>query len=416
MSKISRVGRRLAVTGAVSAIVAAGFVGGAVPSQAAGLSVAFAPNSVVGVPASISISGASNGSKLGANVSFTVNFSDGSNQAFSVQVGQDGTGTGTWVPTAAGGFTAIANDGSVQTTDKGSVEKVGATIAISGPSTTVVSQPVTLQATVSSTQGSTYGPTGSVQFSIQGGAKIGDAVALNGATPSVATVTWTPSATGSTAVIATYIPANRGGATCSGAACTSNPTTVSVTPSQSNVPDTIVVDPNGDPAPWSASAPNAVVAGNYALTTKTASGAKPALSVSGGGCSLSGTTLVISGNSGTCTLTAASPGGNGYAAATANFTLNIGGGGQTANLVLPASGRLARGRTITLAGPGQDTTNAGQLITWKIIAGARSCKLAYPADGSVRLKKVRRGTCTVAGTAPAANNLGPFYVQRSYSG
>lgn len=415
MSKISRAGYRLAVTGAVGALVAAGFVGGAVPSQAAGLSVAFAPNSVVGVPASISISGATNGSSLGANVSFTINFSDGSNQAFNVQVDGDGTGTGTWLPASAGGFTAIASDGTNRTTDKGSVSQVSTTTKLTAPGSTVVNQPVTLQAIVAATDGSTYGPLGSVQFSIQGGATLGTAK-LDGSTPSVATYTWTPSATGSSAIIATYEPANRSGATCSGAGCSSSAVTVSVTPSQSNVPDTIVVDPNGDPAPWSSTGANQVVAGTYALTTKTSSGGKVALSVTGAGCTLAGATLTITGTSGTCTLAAASPGGNGYAATTANFVLNIGGAGQTANLALPNSGRVARGRTITLAAPGQDTTNAGQVITWKVIGGAGACKLLYPADGSVKLRKVRRGTCTVAGSAPATSNLGPFYVQRSYSG
>jgi len=411
----SRAARRLATVGLTGAVLGAGLVGTALPSQAGSLSVSFAPNAVVGVPASISISGASNGASLGANVSFTVNFSDGSNQAFNVQVDADGTGTGTWLPASAGGFTAIAYDGTNRTTDKGSVSQVNTNIKLSAPGSTVVNQPVTLQAIVSATDGSTYGPLGSVQFSIQGGATLGTAK-LDGSTPSVATFTWTPSATGSNAIVATYQPANRSGATCSGSGCSSSAVTVSVTPSQSNVPDTIVVDPNGDPAPWSSTAPNQVVAGTYALTVKTSSGGKVSLSVTGAGCTLVGTTLTITGNSGTCTLTVASPGGNGYAATNANVTLNIGGAGQTANLALPNSGRVARGRTITLAAPGQDTTNAGQVITWKVIAGAGTCKLAYPADGSVKLKKVRRGTCTVAGSAPATANLGPFYVQRSYSG
>lgn len=504
MHVLTPIGRRLGLAGAAIALLAGGLVGAALPAQAANLSVSFAPGAVVGVPASVSVSGATNGATLGANVNFSVNFSNGNNQAFSIQVDDSGTGTGTWVPDFAGGFTALASDGTNQTTDRGSVSAVGTTTSVTAPSVAGINQAVTLQATVASTGGSTFGPTGSVQFSVQGGAKIGQPVALNGATPSVASVNWTPTALGNTAIVATYIPANNGGATCSGGSCTSSPASVNVTASGSNVglsvpalyagtpatitatvyqasyagsvafsvngagiggsvpvgangvatvsytpsgpgnvtisaswtgnngqsgtasqtvtvqaqgkADTIVVDPNGDPAPWSSTSPNQVVTGNYVLTTKTASGAAAKLSVTGAGCALSGNTLVISGTSGSCTLTATSPGGNGYAGTTANFALVIGAGGQTANLALPNSGRVKKGRTITLAAPGQDTTNAGQVIDWNVISGAKSCKLLYPADGSVKMKKVKKGTCVVAGSAPASNNLGPFYVQRSYSG
>lgn len=116
------------------------------------------------------------------------------------------------------------------------------------------------------------------------------------------------------------------------------------------------------------------------------------LAVTGAGCVLTGNTLVISGSAGTCSLTATSPGGNGYAATKATFTLVLGAGGQTANLALPNSGRVNKGRTITLAAPGQDTTNVGQVIDWNVISGAKSCKLLYPADGSAKLKKVKKGT------------------------
>lgn len=495
--------RRLIPAGAAVALLAGSLIGSAIPAQADSLSVSFAPGATVGLPASVSIAGATNGASLGANVSFSVTYSNGSAQAFNVQVAEDGSGTGTWVPTASGGFTALASDGTNQTTGKGSVSQVSTSTSVNAPNVAGVNQQVSLQATVAAAGGSTFGPTGSVQFSIQGGAKIGQPVALNGATPSVASVNWTPTALGNTNIVATYLPANNGGATCSGNGCTSSASTVNVTASGSNVgisvpalyantpatitstvyvasyagsiaftangagiggslpvgangittvsytptapgnvtiavtwtgnngqsgttsqtvtvqpqgkADTIVVDPNGDPAPWSSTSPNQVVPGNYVLAVKTASGATPTLAVTGAGCALSGTTLVISGGSGSCTLTAQSAGGNGYAATTATFQLNLGAAGQTATLALPNSGKVKKGRTIVLARPGQDTTNAGAVISWSVLSGKDKCALIYPADGSVKLKKKKAGACTVAGSAPAAGGLGPFYVQRTYN-
>jgi hypothetical protein len=242
---------------------------------------------------------------------------------------------------------------------------------------------------------------GNVAFTANGTA-IGGPVAVG--SNNAATVSYTPPAQGATTIVATWTGSNGATGTATQA--------VTVLPPGS--PDTITVDPNGDAAPWTTNPANPVTAGQYNLITRTASGAPVTLAVSGSPCSLAGTVLTVSGASGSCTLTASSAGGHGYAPATNTYTLNIGQSGQTASLAAPPSQNIRRGRTITLATPRQGETNAGEEIEWSVTAGANRCRLIYPANGAVRMNKVRAGRCTVVGEAPATGGFGPFFIQRRY--
>lgn len=499
-----RTWRRMVVGAASAALMIGSASVAATPARADNnLTLSVAQGAVVGMPTNVAISGASS-TLLGAQASVVFSFNNGATQQITIGVSGNGSGTGTWIPQSTGGFTALATspDGLQTGNTSGSVAQVATTTTVNAPNVVGVNQAVTLTATVAANGGSTYGPTGSVQFAIQGGANIGQPVALNGATPSTATVSWTPTSLGTVNIVATYIPAKGGGAAC-GSACTSAVDAISVTASGSNVGisvppmylntpvtitatvyvpsfagsiaftangvgiggsmpvgangvtsvtytptalgnvtiattwsgnngqsgatsqtvtvqaqgkvDTITVDPNGDPTPWNAGGSNAVAPGNYVLVTKTASGSPVTLAVAGAGCTLTGTTLVVAGTSGTCTLTAASAGGNGYSPATATYALAIGAGGQTANLAIPNSGKIKKGRTITLATPAQGTTSAGQAIEWSVVSGKPRCKISYPANGAVKMKKTKNGSCTVVGVAGAAGGFGPFYIQRTYS-
>ena len=98
---------------------------------------------------------------------------------------------------------------------------------------------------------------------------------------------------------------------------------------------------------------------------------------------------------------ASSAGGNGYAPVTYGYTIKLVPGTQVATLSAPPSGRYKVGRVLVLESPGQQDTNAGQNITWKLKkAGKKNCQLLYPNNGSVTLRIKSKGTCTVLGTAP----------------
>jgi hypothetical protein len=121
--------------------------------------------------------------------------------------------------------------------------------------------------------------------------------------------------------------------------------------------------------------------------------------------------MVTQGN-GTCTVTASSPGGNGYAPTTASVTAKLVPGTQTAKLAAPASGNVNVGKTLTLAKSNQGKTNAKQTISWKITSGKGSiCNLSFPSDGSVKLKMLKKGTCKVQANAKAVDGQWNKYQQ-----
>ena len=87
---------------------------------------------------------------------------------------------------------------------------------------------------------------------------------------------------------------------------------------------------------------------------------------------------------------------------------------QTLPAAVPNSSRLHKGRTIRLQ-PSPGTTNAGNVVNWRVTSGKKNCKLRRPNSGAVKLKAVRKGTCKVRGTAAAVGSqYQAFKVVRTY--
>ena len=107
--------------------------------------------------------------------------------------------------------------------------------------------------------------------------------------------------------------------------------------------------------------------------------------------------------------------GNGYGAATAVYTVSLVPGTQVPNTTVPVSGRVNRNQTITLERGNRSGTNANPDISWRVTEGRNVCQLRFPANGTVNLRTVRSGTCTVRGTAPAvAGQWNRMVINRTY--
>ena len=307
----------------------------------------------------------------------------------------------TYSPASSGGITpAVCNNACTSAPDNVVVTSTGNAVGLSVPNL-FVGVPSTLVATV-------FIPSyaGSVVFTVNGSA-IGAAAPVTAAsvgTAGVASVVYTPAAVGNVTLAATWTGNNGQTGT----------TSQTATVQTATGPDIVTIDPNGDPAPWSSSAPNLTPPGNYVLGVKTASGSAATLTISGAGCALAGNTVTVTGTSGSCVLNAKTAGGNGFSPGNSNFTLALTNGVQTAALAMPSSRRVPKGRTITLATPSQGETNAGQEISFRVTAGRNNCRLVYPASGAVRMRKTGSGRCTVVGTAPATGNYSPFSISRTY--
>jgi len=325
------------------------------------------------------------------------------------------TATVSWTPTSLGSVNivatyspatvngvqpAVCNNACTSAAVNTVVTSSGSAVGITVPAL-FVGVPTTIVATV-------FVPSyaGSVVFTANGSA-IGAAAPVGPASTGpngVASITYTPTALGNVVIQATWT----GNTGVTGSASQ----TVAV--QSASGADVITVDPNNDPAPWSATAPNVTPPGNYVLGVKTASGSAATLTISGAGCALAGNTLTVTATSGSCVLNAKTAGGNGFTPGNANFTLALTNGVQTAQLAMPVSQRIRKGRTITLATPNQGETNAGQEISFVVTAGRNNCRLVYPASGAVRMRKTGSGRCTVVGRAPATGSYGPFSISRTY--
>jgi hypothetical protein len=223
--------------------------------------------------------------------------------------------TFSWNPPSVGtyNFTATYNQtaGALasSSTDSTNVLATVPLVTLRVPTQFTVGEPVPLSAVVNNSPNFT----GSAGFSIINGNTpnyIGGSVGLN---PSgVATTAWTPSITGYQVVQANV---SNTGNTVSGVAT-----------------QAISVASPGAPDPMSVSAPNLgtlrvnvpVTANSGArlpVSTQSGSGAAVNLSESGP-CFLQASTLVVPSGRGTCTLTAASPGGNGFSSNSATFVIN----------------------------------------------------------------------------------------------
>jgi hypothetical protein len=274
----------------------------------------------------------------------------------------------------------------------------GATISISAPPTMTQGVPVTLTATVFPA-----GVQGSVGFTINGTPISASIPIVNGQ----ASFVWTPNVVGQVTLGASYTT-NQGG---------SGSTSEKVTVVPGPVAKDVITLSQPGVGVWGPNAAFQVQNGTtFTFQASTLSGAGVTLTETGP-CQVSGLTLVVDTGNGQCNLTASSPGGNGYAPVQQGYTVLTVPGTQTAALAAPNSGRVNKGRTLTLEKASQGTTNAGQNITWKITKGKKICKLTFPKNGSVKLKIKKKGYCNVRASAPGvANQWNPFTLTRSYQG
>jgi hypothetical protein len=227
--------------------------------------------------------------------------------------------------------------------------------------------------------------TGSVSFTA-GGTVIGAQQASGGK----ATLTWTPTTGGTVRVAAAFTP--------TGSSAPLGTDTVDLAVATNLPPNTITLGPTGQAA-W---ANGQGVALRYqqtvTLTARTVSGAAVGLSVAGP-CSLTGTTLTATAGAGTCTLTATSPQTTAYSSAQQVNPIALARGRQTATLVAPASGKLVRNSAYRLALP-STRTNVGNTVVWRVSTGKARCKVTVGSDGTVFLRTVKKGRCTVRASAP----------------
>ena len=304
---------------------------------------------------------------------------------------------GNYYFTASYSGDANANAGSPSAQDVMIATPSGGTISLAAPSTMTQGVPVTLVATVAPA-----GVQGSVGFTLNG-APISGAIAIGA--NSQASFLWTPNVVGQVTLGASYTT-NQGGS-----GSTTDKVTIVAGPTQKDV--ITLVQPGW--GPWSPNGTYTLGNGsNFAFQASTLSGAAVTLSESGP-CAVSGLTINVPTGSGQCNLVATSPGGNGYAGVQYGYTVSLIPGNQTANIAAPLSGRLQKGRSYVLESPGQQDTNAGQNITWKVTKGKNVCKLGFPNDGSVTLKVVKKGQCNVKGSAPGVpGQWNAYTVVRSY--
>lgn len=226
--------------------------------------------------------------------------------------------------------------------------------------------------------------TGTVSFSANNTA-LGNANVNNG----VATITWVPASTGTFTLKAVY----SGGSGVPGGTATNQVNVI-----QPLKPDVITINPQGSAGAWPAGSTQGLPNGaTVQLGVTSASGLPVNLNVTSP-CSLNGTTLTVLGVGNPCTLTATTPGGNGFAPGNQTWTIQQGVGTQTAAIQPMASGTYKKGTTLTLAPVGA-RTSLNKPITWKVTSGKSNCKVVK-AKGNFRVKLTAKGSCQVTGSAP----------------
>jgi hypothetical protein len=375
-----------------------------------------APNPVqVGVPTTVTASVTANNGSLaspqgaiqfsiqgGGNIGGPVNLNNAVPSTVQIQ----------WVPGVVGQASLVATyipaviNGQVLTTcgstcasapDRVQVTGTGVKMFLANPPTYNLGQPGTITAVVS-----VVPPSGSVNFTVNGSLIAGNVpVQANGQAQTL----WTPPAVGQFTIGANWF--GNGGLT----AGAQDVVTVGDAPAQA---DRITVAPVGQGA-WSPTATYTLGNGtSITFTTSTASGA-PVTLTAPGPCGINGNTLTVPVGNGTCRLVANSPGGNGFGAAQATYSITLVPGTQRPRGTIPASGNIRRNTTITLATRANNVTNAGQRMKWSVTSGANRCQLQYPSNGNVRLRARSNGNCNVRATAPAiAGQWNRMVVNRTY--
>jgi hypothetical protein len=233
-------------------------------------------------------------------------------------------------------------------------------------------------------------PSGSATFTVNGSV-IGSNIPVQ--SNGQVSTTWTPPAAGNYTVAVSWTGNN--GVTGSAQE------TISVASGPTG-PDVITVTPAGSGS-WSPNVPYPFTNGSsVTINASSASGAPVTLTESGP-CGFVNNVVTATQGSGQCLINASSPGGNNLGPASATYILSLQPGVQAPTLNPPPSGRYNSGKTITLEGPGNAATNAGNSIRWKVTSGASSCKLQFRNNGAVKLRFASKGKCNVRGIAPAVS-------------
>lgn len=260
------------------------------------------------------------------------------------------------------------------------VTQTGSNVALSLSSATpALGVPVTLTAAVTPATA-----TGTVTFSV-GTTVLGSGVVTGGK----AGFTWNPSGVGAVTVTASFIPTKETKATGSDS--------VKVSVVGSLAADSITLGPAGGTA-WT---PGATYPMRYrsqvTLTATAKSGGVVALAVAGP-CALAGLIVTANAGTGSCTLTAKSPGSATLAAATQNYTIVLARGNQNLSLSAQPPPTLRRGTNYPLA-PAGTLTSAGFPVNWRVSLGKSRCLVIRQSDGSQVLSARKPGRCNVVASA-----------------
>lgn len=266
--------------------------------------------------------------------------------------------------------------GSTSVSGSTLVTETGSNVALSvSSSTVVVGTPVTLTAAITPSTA-----TGTVTF--QAGATVLGSAAVTGGK---ATLAWTPTAGGAVTLTAAY--------RATGSSVVTGTTSVVVTVVATLPADRITIGPVGQ-APW---APRAGYplrnASSVTVASSSQSGAPVTLAISGP-CTLTGQSIRASTGSGSCTLSASSPGRGSFGPGTQVNIMTLIRGVQTATLNPPPAGTLQRGRYYRLAAPGT-VTSAGNPVKWRVSFAPKRCKVLKQSDGSYLLRAKKVGRCNV---------------------
>ena len=200
-----------------------------------------------------------------------------------------------------------------------------------------------------------------------------------------ATLAWTPTAGGAVTLTATY--------RATGSSVVAGTNSVAVTVATSLPADRITIGPSGQAA-WPPRAGYPLRnASSVTVVASSQSGAPVTLAISGP-CTLAGSTVRASTGSGSCTLSATSPGRGAFGPGTQVNIMTLIRGVQSATLNPVPAGTLQRGRYYRLASPGT-VTSAGNPVTWRVSFAPKRCKVLKQSDGSYLLRAKKLGRCNV---------------------
>jgi hypothetical protein len=296
-------------------------------------------------------------------------------------------------------FVVYAGDGNANSSqsanDSIKVSTTTSTVQLIVAQTNYVNTAVTVTAQITPASA-----TGSVDFSVNG-KYLSTAKVSSGK----ATITWVPNALGTFTLTAKY---SGSGSVKPGSASNS------VQVIEQLKQDQINLVASGSSGAWVPGTTATLTNGSdVTITATAASGAPVALAVAGP-CSLNGNVLHVNGVGGTCQVTASTAGGNGYAPTSLQYNVQTTAGAQTATVQAPKSGSYKKGSKLKLAKTNA-VTNLNQPIKWKVTKGGSHCKVIKDS-GWYKLNLVKKGKCTVVGSAPAISNQWSSYqTTRNYT-